>query len=159
VCRSRASARGGWGHDARVRRTRRVQVPGVHGPAARSLCASRSRGRGWRAADGGEDRDQLYRDAVRAAGARERRAERAEVSLGCVVPRRLPTQPRAECARAEHQNFNIGDIVLLTDDVADPRVRPTRENVLSAMHWLVRDARPDDSIFFHCLSPCGRMRN
>jgi hypothetical protein len=66
-------------------------------------------------------------------------------------------RPHAECARAEHQNFSDGDIVLLTDDVADPRVRPTRWNVLNAMRWLVRDARPDDSLFFHCLSPCGRM--
>ncbi|KAI0083445.1 peptidase C14, caspase domain-containing protein [Irpex rosettiformis] len=41
------------------------------------------------------------------------------------------------------------DIVLLTDDAALPRARPTRANVLDAMRWLVRDAREHDSLFFH----------
>jgi hypothetical protein len=106
---------------------------------------------------GDVDRDQLCRDAERAPGVRERRAERAEVSAGCVTSCSPPASPCAEGARADFQNFSIGDIVLLTDDAADPRARPTRQNVLDAMHWLVRDARPDDSLFFHCPMPCVRM--
>ena len=40
--------------------------------------------------------------------------------------------------------------MILTDDSPDPRKQPTRVNVLDAMHWLVRGARPHDSLFFHC---------
>lgn len=42
------------------------------------------------------------------------------------------------------------DIVILTDDAPDPRSKPTRVNILDAMHWLVKDAQPNDSLFFHC---------
>ncbi|KAG8213122.1 metacaspase-1 [Butyriboletus roseoflavus] len=41
------------------------------------------------------------------------------------------------------------DMVTLTDDSPHPRGQPTRQNMIDAMHWLVRDARPNDSIFFH----------
>jgi len=41
---------------------------------------------------------------------------------------------------------------MLTDDTRDPRKMPTRKNMLDAMHWLVRSARTDDSLFFHCKS-------
>ncbi|KAL0961023.1 hypothetical protein HGRIS_006015 [Hohenbuehelia grisea] len=41
------------------------------------------------------------------------------------------------------------DIVLLSDDSHDPRKIPTKRNILDAMKWLVRSARPDDSLFFH----------
>ncbi|KAG2354542.1 peptidase C14, caspase domain-containing protein [Suillus spraguei] len=41
------------------------------------------------------------------------------------------------------------DMVILTDDARDPRQIPTRQNILRAMEWLVRDARPHDSLFFH----------
>ena len=42
--------------------------------------------------------------------------------------------------------------MLLTDDSSDPRQIPTRQNMLDAMRWLVRSARTDDSLFFHCMS-------
>ncbi|KZO96575.1 peptidase C14 [Calocera viscosa TUFC12733] len=45
--------------------------------------------------------------------------------------------------------YNMDDIVLLSDDQRSPRAIPTRENIISAMQWLVRDAQPNDSLFFH----------
>jgi len=41
------------------------------------------------------------------------------------------------------------DMVILTDDQQNPRSQPTKQNILQAMTWLVKDARPDDSLFFH----------
>jgi len=38
---------------------------------------------------------------------------------------------------------------MLIDDTINPRQMPTRRNILDAMHWLVKDAHPDDSLFFH----------
>ncbi|KGO76552.1 Peptidase C14, caspase catalytic [Penicillium italicum] len=50
-----------------------------------------------------------------------------------------------------NQNFGYAreDMVLLTDDQQNPMSQPTKANVLRAMHWLVKDARPNDSLFFH----------
>jgi metacaspase-1 len=45
--------------------------------------------------------------------------------------------------------FDFADMIILTDDQQDPRFQPTRENIIRAMHWLVKDARPNDSLFFH----------
>lgn len=41
------------------------------------------------------------------------------------------------------------NIVMLTDDQSNYMSVPTRENMLHAMQWLVQDARPGDSLFFH----------
>jgi len=41
------------------------------------------------------------------------------------------------------------DMVLLTDDQQNPMSQPTKVNILRAMHWLVKDAQPNDSLFFH----------
>lgn len=41
------------------------------------------------------------------------------------------------------------NIVMLTDDQRDYVRIPTRENMIRAMQWLVKDARPGDSLFFH----------
>lgn len=41
------------------------------------------------------------------------------------------------------------DMVILTDDQKDPRCNPTRENMLRGMRWLVKDAKPNDSLFMH----------
>lgn len=41
------------------------------------------------------------------------------------------------------------DMVLLTDDQQNPMSQPNKANILRAMHWLVKDARPNDSLFFH----------
>ncbi|PGH27556.1 metacaspase-1A [Polytolypa hystricis UAMH7299] len=50
-----------------------------------------------------------------------------------------------------NQNFGYAreDMVLLTDDQHNPMSQPTKANILRAMHWLVKDARPNDSLFFH----------
>jgi metacaspase-1 len=67
---------------------------------------------------------------------------------------------------SERYGYNSGDMVILFDNqyyipgqppreledgTIDPRdlAIPTRKNILNAMHWLVRDARPNDSLFFH----------
>ena len=39
--------------------------------------------------------------------------------------------------------------MILTDDQKNPLSQPTKANMLRAMKWLVKDARPDDSLFFH----------
>lgn len=40
-------------------------------------------------------------------------------------------------------------MVILTDDQRNPMSVPTKENVIRAMKWLVKDAQPNDSLFFH----------
>src|SRR5271170_4993200 len=37
----------------------------------------------------------------------------------------------------------------LTDDQPNPMSQPTKANTLRAVHWLVNDAWPTDSLFFH----------
>ncbi|KIP05261.1 hypothetical protein PHLGIDRAFT_36523 [Phlebiopsis gigantea 11061_1 CR5-6] len=48
-----------------------------------------------------------------------------------------------------HWGYKSQDIVVLSDDASDPRQRPTRQNIIDAMHWLVKDAHRHDSLFFH----------
>lgn len=48
-----------------------------------------------------------------------------------------------------HAGFRAGDMVVLTDETSNPRARPTRAIITAAMHWLVKDSRPGDSLFFH----------
>lgn len=38
---------------------------------------------------------------------------------------------------------------MLTDDSTNPRSQPTRKNMLDGMRWLVKNAQPHDSLFFH----------
>lgn len=49
----------------------------------------------------------------------------------------------------EHFGYKREDMVILTDDQQNPMSQPTKANILRAMHWLVKDARPNDSLFFH----------
>jgi hypothetical protein len=49
----------------------------------------------------------------------------------------------------ENFGYQRDDMVLLTDDQQNPMSQPTKQNILRAMHWLVKDARPNDSLFFH----------
>jgi metacaspase-1 len=49
--------------------------------------------------------------------------------------------------------FELQDSVLLVDDSSDPRQLPTKANLMAAIHWLVNDAQPNDSLFFHCPYP------
>ncbi|PLN81283.1 caspase domain-domain-containing protein [Aspergillus taichungensis] len=50
-----------------------------------------------------------------------------------------------------NQNFGYAreDMVLLTDDQQNAMSQPTKANILRAMHWLVKDNQPNDSLFFH----------
>ena len=48
-----------------------------------------------------------------------------------------------------HFGYKREDMVLLTDDQQNPMSQPTKANILRAMHWLVKDAQPNDSLFFH----------
>ncbi|OMH82790.1 Metacaspase-1, partial [Zancudomyces culisetae] len=50
---------------------------------------------------------------------------------------------------SEHFGFQEKDMVVLTDDQQNPSRIPTRDNILRAMKWLVSDAKPNDSFFFH----------
>jgi uncharacterized caspase-like protein len=40
-------------------------------------------------------------------------------------------------------------MVILTDDTPNPAAYPTRQNMIRAMKWLVKDAQANDSLFFH----------
>jgi hypothetical protein len=51
------------------------------------------------------------------------------------------------------------DIVMLTDDSTNPRQKPTKQNIISAMQWLVRDAKPNDSLFFHYSGHGGQTKD
>ena len=39
-------------------------------------------------------------------------------------------------------------IKVLTDDLLDPNVRPTRANIILWMRWLAEDIRPGDVLLF-----------
>lgn len=49
----------------------------------------------------------------------------------------------------QRYNYKKEDMVVLTDDARDPRSIPTKANMIAAMQWLVRDAKPNDALFFH----------
>ncbi|KAJ7056629.1 caspase domain-containing protein [Mycena amicta] len=51
------------------------------------------------------------------------------------------------------------NIVVLTDDTPHQRSLPTRRNMLDAMRWLVKDAKPHDSLFFHYSGHGGQQRD
>ena len=50
---------------------------------------------------------------------------------------------------AERYGYAREDMVILTDDQRNPKSQPTKANILHAMDWLVKHARPNDSLFFH----------
>ncbi|KAG6820392.1 hypothetical protein H0H93_001162 [Arthromyces matolae] len=58
-----------------------------------------------------------------------------------------------------HFNYRREDIVILTDDQQNPRSRPTRDNIIEAMQWLVRGAAPNDSLFFHYSGHGGQTKD
>ena len=49
----------------------------------------------------------------------------------------------------EQCGYGKDDMVILTDDRQGPMSQPTKRNILQAMHWLVKGAAPNDSLFFH----------
>ncbi|KAF8520265.1 peptidase C14, caspase domain-containing protein [Hysterangium stoloniferum] len=58
-----------------------------------------------------------------------------------------------------HFGYKQDDIVVLTDGNRDPRMNPTRANIIAAMKWLVKDARPNDSLFFHYSGHGGQTKD
>jgi hypothetical protein len=54
----------------------------------------------------------------------------------------------------QHFGYKREDMVILTDDQQNPMSQPTKANILRAMHWLVKDAQPNDSLFFHYSGWC-----
>lgn len=60
-----------------------------------------------------------------------------------------------------HENFGYqrNDMVILTDDQQNPMSQPTKQNILRAMHWLVKDAQPNDSLFFHYSGHGGQTKD
>ncbi|KAJ5046494.1 uncharacterized protein L3040_003737 [Drepanopeziza brunnea f. sp. 'multigermtubi'] len=59
----------------------------------------------------------------------------------------------------ENFGYKREDMVILTDDQQNPMSQPTKQNILRAMHWLVKDARPNDSLFFHFSGHGGQTRD
>lgn len=59
----------------------------------------------------------------------------------------------------ERFGYKREDMVILTDDQQNPRSIPTRSNILQAMHWLVKDAKPNDSLFFHYSGHGGQTKD
>lgn len=50
----------------------------------------------------------------------------------------------------EQQGFEKENIILLCDDSqAVERSLPTRQNIIDAIQWLVKDAEAGDSLFFY----------
>ncbi|KAL8291866.1 hypothetical protein RQP46_002124 [Phenoliferia psychrophenolica] len=50
----------------------------------------------------------------------------------------------------DRYNYKQEDIVMLMDTPrANPMEVPTKANIIRGMQWLVRDARPNDALFFH----------
>ena len=49
----------------------------------------------------------------------------------------------------EHCGYRTENMVILTDDRQSVMSWPTKQNILRAMHWLVKGATPNDSLFFH----------
>lgn len=55
--------------------------------------------------------------------------------------------------------YNPDDIVMLTDDQTMMAKVPTRANMLRAMGWLVKNAQPNDSLFFHYSGHGGQVED
>ncbi|CAK7902869.1 metacaspase-1 [[Candida] anglica] len=49
----------------------------------------------------------------------------------------------------ERFGYQWDDMVILTDDQNQQARLPTKDNIIRAMQWLVKDARPNDSLVFH----------
>jgi len=55
--------------------------------------------------------------------------------------------------------YKENDIVMLTDNSPNPREIPNLKNMIDAMHWLVHDAKPNDSLFFHFSGHGGQTKD
>ncbi|ORX77058.1 metacaspase [Anaeromyces robustus] len=47
------------------------------------------------------------------------------------------------------RRFGFNNCLYLTDEQNDPNKKPTYNNIIDGMKWLVQGARPGDSLFFH----------
>ncbi|CCH59263.1 hypothetical protein TBLA_0B04250 [Henningerozyma blattae CBS 6284] len=59
----------------------------------------------------------------------------------------------------QRHGYNPDDIVMLTDDQQSMAKVPTRDNMIRAMKWLVKDAQPNDSLFFHYSGHGGQVKD
>ncbi|KAI4524842.1 caspase domain-containing protein [Schizophyllum commune] len=51
----------------------------------------------------------------------------------------------------DKEGFKEDEILLLTDEDTTPEgLKPTMENMLNAMRWLIEGAQKHDTLFFHC---------
>ena len=57
----------------------------------------------------------------------------------------------------ENYGYQVQDMLIITNDQQVSMVQPTEVNMLQAMHWLVKDAEPNDSLFFHFSGHGGQM--
>lgn len=55
----------------------------------------------------------------------------------------------------QNYGYSYDDMVILTDDQKELARIPTRDNIIRAMQWLVKDAKANDSYFFHISSHGG----
>jgi len=55
--------------------------------------------------------------------------------------------------------FGVTQAVILTDDQQDDSKKPTYDNIINAMRWLSKDAKPGDSLFFHYSGHGGTARD
>ncbi|ODQ80840.1 hypothetical protein BABINDRAFT_161043 [Babjeviella inositovora NRRL Y-12698] len=58
-----------------------------------------------------------------------------------------------------HYGYKYEDMVILTDDQNQMNRIPLKENIIRAMQWLVKDARPNDSLFFHYSGHGGQTKD
>ncbi|KAF9301873.1 Ca(2+)-dependent cysteine protease [Mortierella antarctica] len=58
-----------------------------------------------------------------------------------------------------YYGFRYQDTVMLTDDQIYEDKRPTGANIRYWMKWLIKDAEPQDSLFFHYAGHGGRIKD
>ncbi len=59
----------------------------------------------------------------------------------------------------ERYNYKREDMVILTDDQQNPVMRPTRDNIIRAMQWLVAGAQRNDALFLHYSGHGGQTQD
>lgn len=59
----------------------------------------------------------------------------------------------------EKHGYRREDMVILTDDQENIMSIPTKANIIRAMHWLVKNAQPNDSLFIHFSGTAMRCGN
>jgi len=57
------------------------------------------------------------------------------------------------------KKFGVTQALILTDDQSDEIKKPTYDNIINGMKWLVQDAKPGDSLFFHYSGHGGTARD